>query len=85
MRSKMVNLPILRTIHRHFRSQLKEYEEKLTRVDELPVYLDRMVQQHALPISGVYLAVGAITCLSEFLTASEVKESNDSYMFLVNL
>jgi hypothetical protein len=83
-RSKMVNLPTLQTIHRHFRSWLKEYEDELTKSNELPAYRDRTVQQHPLLSSGVCLAIDAISCPSTFLNAYAVKESEDPSMFLVN-
>jgi hypothetical protein len=85
LRSRLVNLPTLQTIHRHFRSRLKEYEDKLTKANELPVYLDRMVQQHPLLSSGVCSAIDANSYSSTFLNTYEAKESDDSYMFLVNL
>jgi hypothetical protein len=81
----MINLPALQTVHRHFRSRLKEYEDEFAKFNGLPAYLDRMVQQHPFLSSGVCLAIDAISCSSTFLNAYEVKESDDSYMFLVNL
>jgi hypothetical protein len=77
----MVNFPTLQTVQRHFRSRLKEYEDELTKVNELPAYLDRMVQQHPLRSSGVCLAIGAVSCSSTFRNPYEVKELDHSYMF----
>jgi hypothetical protein len=81
----MVNLPTLETIHRHFRFRLKEYEDELIKMNRLLAYLDKMVQQHPLMSFGVCLDIDAIPCSSTFLNSYEVKESDDSYMFLVNL
>jgi hypothetical protein len=43
LRSKMVNFPTLQTIHRNLRSRLNEYEDELTKVNELPAYPDSLV------------------------------------------
>jgi hypothetical protein len=76
---------MLQTTHRYFGAQLKEYEDELTRLEELAAFLDRLVENHLLLSSGVCLAINAISCSSTFLNACEIEEPDDSYMFLVNL
>jgi chromosome segregation ATPase len=85
LRSRMVNFPTPQTTHRYFGARLKEYENELTKLEELPAFLDRLVESHPLLSSGVCLAIDAISCSSTFLNAYEIKESEDSYMFLMNL
>jgi hypothetical protein len=81
----MVNLPTLQKIHRHLAARLKEYQDDLTELERLPAFPDRLVESHPLLSSGVCLPIDAISCSSTFLNAYEIKESNDSYLFLVNL
>jgi hypothetical protein len=64
---------------------LREYKDELTKFNELPAFLDRFVESHLLLSSGVCLAIGTIACSNVFLNADEIKESDDPYMFLVNL
>jgi hypothetical protein len=81
----MVNFPTLQTTHRYFGARLKEYEDELIKLEELPAFLDRLAESHPLLSSGVCLAIDAISCSSTFLNAYKIKESDDSYLFLVNL
>jgi hypothetical protein len=83
--SRLVNFLTLQTICRYFGSRLKEYEDRFTRLEDLPAFLDALVESHPLFNSGVCLAIDAISCSSTFLNAYEIKASDDSYMFLVNL
>jgi hypothetical protein len=85
LRSGMVDFPTFQMIHPDFGSQLKEYEGKLTKLEDLPAYLDRLVERHGPLSSGVCLAIDAISCSSTLLNAYEVRESDDSYIFLVIL
>jgi hypothetical protein len=81
----MVHFPALQTNHRYFGAKLKEYVSELTGLEELAAFLDRLVSSHPLLSSGVSVAIDAISCSSPFLNAYEIKESDDSYMFFVNL
>jgi hypothetical protein len=81
----MVNFPTLQTIHCHFGARLKEYEDEVTELEQLPAFLDRLVESHPLLSSGVCLLIDAISCSSTFLNAYEIKVSDESYIVLVNL
>jgi hypothetical protein len=65
----MVNFPTLQTNRDHFGARLKEYEDKLTKHEELPEFLDRLVKSHTLLSSVVCSAVDTISCSSTFLNA----------------
>jgi hypothetical protein len=80
----MVNFLTLQIIHHHLGARLTEYEDELTELEELPVFIDILVESDPLLRSGVCLAIDAISCSSILLNAYEIKESDDSYMFLVN-
>jgi hypothetical protein len=79
-RSRMVNLPILRTIHRHFGSRLSEHKDTLTKFEDRPAYVDGLVKGHPPLSSGLCLAIDAISCSCTFPNASD-----DSDVFSVNL
>jgi hypothetical protein len=83
-RSKVVNLPSLQTIHRHSGPPLKEHEDKLAKLEDVPAYLHSLVKQQLLLGSGLYLAIDAISCSNIFLNPHEVKESNHPYLVLLN-
>jgi hypothetical protein len=85
LRSRMVNFPTLQTIHGHLGARMKEYGDELTKLEELLAFLYRLVESHLLLSSGVCLAIDAISCSNTFLNAYEIKELDDSHIFLVNL
>jgi hypothetical protein len=64
---------------------MKEYEDELTKLEKPLALQDRLVESHPLLSSGVCLAIDAISRSSTFLNAYEIKESDDSSIFLVNL
>jgi hypothetical protein len=85
LRSSLVNFPIVQTIRRHHGSRLKEHEHELAKLEDLPAFHDKLVESRPLLNYGVYLAIDAISCSSTYLNTYEIKNSDDSYLFLVNL
>jgi hypothetical protein len=81
----MVHFPTLQTTHRYFGARLKEYEDELTRLQELPAFLDQLAESRLLLSSGMCLAIDTISCSSTCLNPDEIKESNDHDMLIVNL
>jgi hypothetical protein len=55
LRSRLVSFPILQTIRRYFGSRLKDDEDKLTKLKNLPAFLDRLAESHPLLNSGCVL------------------------------
>jgi hypothetical protein len=81
----MISFPSFETIRRYFRSRLKEYEDELAKLEDPPAVLSGLVESHPLLNSGVSLAIYAISCSNTFLNAGEIKDSDGSYMSLMNL